>query len=95
VSERQAQLAQRREALRARCAVQRLHFADTTAEIDEHLGGLDRSINVVRTVIRSPFLIAGAIGLFVLIGPRRVVRWAGRGALLWSTARRLLRVVER
>jgi hypothetical protein len=95
VSEREEQLALRRETLRARSAVQRHHLAGTAAEIEHHLGGLDRGISVVRSVIRNPVLIAGAISLVVLIGPRRIVSWAGRGALLWSAARRMLRASGR
>jgi hypothetical protein len=94
VSERESQLAHRREALRARCAVQRRHLAGTAVEIEEHLGGLDRGIGMMRSVVRNPLLIAGAISVLVLVGPGRIVRWAGRGALLWSAARRLLGIAR-
>ena len=91
MSEREEQLASRRQALRARSAIQRLHLADTTDEIERHLGGLDRGIGLVRSVVRNPVLIAGAMSLIVLVGPGRILSWAGRGALLWSAARRVLR----
>lgn len=95
MSEREEQLALRRESLRARSAVQRHHLGNTTAEIEEHLGGLDRGIGMVRSVVSNPVLIAAAISLVVLIGPRRLLGWAGRGALLWSAARRMLRASGR
>ena len=94
MSEWEGQLSQRREALRARCAVQRHQLGESAAEIEEHLGGLDRGIHMVRTVARSPLFITGAISLLVLIGPRRILRWVTRGALAWSTSRRLLRLAR-
>jgi hypothetical protein len=91
VSDREEQLASRREALLARSAAQRQLLAELAGDIEYRLGGLDRGINAVRSAARQPLLIAGAIAAVVLIGPRRLVRWLGRGALLWSTGRRLLR----
>jgi hypothetical protein len=93
VSDREELLAARREALLARSAVQRSHLADVAADIEQRLGGLDRGINMVRSAARQPLFIAGAIAAVVLVGPRRLLHWLGRGALLWSTSRRLLRAV--
>lgn len=80
--------------LRARCALQRLHLEQTTQEIESQLSGIDRGVSVVRRVARSPALIMGGVAIVALVGPRRVLGWATRAALFYSTAKRFLRMVR-
>ena len=94
MSDRAIELALRRDALRAHCAVQRHHLGQTAGQIETQLGGIDRGINVVRAIAKNPVLVAGGISLFVLLGPRRILSWIGRGVMLMSTVRRVLRITR-
>ena len=94
MSERFDQLNVHHSSLRARCALQRLHLAQTTQEIESQLSGIDRGVGVVRRVARRPALIMGGVALVALLGPRRILGWATRGALFYSTAKRVLRMVR-
>lgn len=91
MSERTLSLAQRRLALRAHCAVQRAELAQVMEEIHHRLGGIDRTLHVVRHYAARPALIAAAIGVFAMIGPRRVFRWVGRGLVLLTAGSRVMR----
>jgi YqjK-like protein len=53
---------------------------------------LDRGIEVVRRVLRSPATIGAAIAVVALLGPRRLMRWGTRGLMLYSTARQVLQL---
>ena len=94
MSERFDQLNANHANLRASCALQRLHLAQTTQEIESQLSGIDRGVSVVRKVARSPALIMGGVAIVALLGPRRVLGWVTRGALFYSTAKRVLRMVR-
>jgi hypothetical protein len=93
VSERSHFLKVRREALRAHCAVQRIHLGDETRHLEAKLAGVDRAINVVRNIARQPLLIAAGVAVLAFIGPRRIVRLAGRGAVLFTTGKRVMRLI--
>jgi len=94
VSGRSAFLAVRREALRAHCAVQRIQLADQARQLETRLANVDRAISIVRRIARRPVLIAGGIALLALVGPRRIVRLASRGAVLLTTGSRVLRLMR-
>ena len=91
-SERFNQLAAKHSNLRLRSAVQRRELGDTMHEIEHHLSGLDRGIGTVQRLIKNPAVIVGAVALVALVGPKRLVGWASRGALIYSTARRFMRL---
>jgi hypothetical protein len=91
MSERFKQLSARHSSLRDRCALQRQELSQQAQQIERHLSGVDRAVNAVRAVARSPLLIVGGIATIALLRPRRLVRWASRGALFYSTARRFWR----
>jgi hypothetical protein len=92
MSQRFDQLSARHSNLLARCAVQRRQLAESAEEIQHELGRLDRGLEAVRRVLRSPALIGGAIAVVALVGPGRLLRLATRGLMLYSTARQLLRL---
>lgn len=94
MSERFDQLVAQQGNLRMRCAAQRRHLAQSAREIETHLVGVDRSVNTVRKVVRNPLWIAGGVALVTLLGPRRLLGWATRGALFYSTAKRVVRMVR-
>jgi hypothetical protein len=89
MSERFNQLQSHHASLRAQCAVQREHLGETADDIERRLAGVDRGVKVVRGLMRKPMLIVGAVALIAILGPRRLIGWASRGAVLYSTARRL------
>lgn len=91
-SERFNQLATKHSNLRWRAAVQRRQLGTTMHDIEHHLGGLDRGIGAAQRLIRNPAVIVGAVALVALVGPKRLVAWATRGALIYSTARRFMRM---
>lgn len=91
MSDRFDQLVAHHGSLKARCALQRMHLSETTREIEGHLAGVDRGVTRVRKIVRNPLWIAGGVGALMLLGPRRVLGWATRSALFYSTAKRVLR----
>lgn len=95
MTDRALQLAAKRNALRAHCEVQRSHLFETAQDIQTRLANLDRAIAMVQHYAHRPLLVLGGVGLFAMLGPRRLLRWAGRGAFLFTTGRRLLSLVRR
>ena len=94
MSERRQRLAQRRAALLAHCAVQRGDLSQKAAQIETRLASVDRTINIVRRYAAQPLLLAGGVALLVMIGPRRLLSWAGRSAVLLTAGRRMMRLVK-
>lgn len=94
-TDRSLELAARRKALRAHCEIQRAHLFDTAQGIQTRLANLDRTIALVQRYAHRPLLIAAGMGLFATIGPRRLLRWAGSTAFLFTTGQKLLRLVRR
>ena len=95
MSERSNYLKLRCEQLRAHAAVQRIHLADETRQLEARLLNVDRVINAVRSAARQPLLIAAGFGLLALLGPRRVVRVVGKCAVMLTTGSRMLRLMRR
>jgi YqjK-like protein len=93
-SDRQRELAARREALRAESAIQRDFLGRTVEDLESRLAGIDRGIEIARRAVRKPVVLAGAIALIAFIGPRRVLRIAGRSAVLFATGRRVMRLLS-
>ena len=61
-------------------------------EIEHQLGGLDRGIARTTKLLKNPAVIIGGVALIAMVGPKRLMRWAAKGALLYSTAKRFLRL---
>lgn len=91
-SERFNQLSAKHSNLRLRAAVQRRELGSTMHEIEHQLSGLDRGIGAAQRWIKNPAVIVGGVALVALVGPRRLVRWVSRGALIYSTAKRFIRL---
>jgi len=89
MSERFNQLHSHHAHLRAQCAVQREALGETADDIERRLATVDRGVKVVRGLMRKPVLIVGAVALIAMLGPRRLIGWASRGAVMYSTARRI------
>ena len=92
---RALELARRREGLLARSAAQRAALADAADEITGRLDYIDQRINAVRRFFQRPWLLLGALaGAGLLLGPRKMVRIASRGAVWFTTAQRIARLVR-
>ncbi|HEV8333904.1 MAG TPA: YqjK-like family protein [Steroidobacteraceae bacterium] len=92
MSQRFDQLSAHHSNLLARCAVQRRQLGESAEEIEHELGRVDRGLAAVRRVLRHPAMIAGAVAIVALVGPRRLLRWATSGLMWYSTARSLIRL---
>lgn len=93
-SDRAVLLAQRHSVLRARCAIQRTQLAETTQHLQARLSRIDHGIDVLRRYATQPLLIAGGLALLTMLGPRRVLRWASSSAVLFTTGKRVLRLLR-
>lgn len=91
-SERFNQLTAKHANLRVRSAVQRRQLGSTMNEIEHHLSGLDRGIGAATRLIKNPAVLVGGVAVVALLGPRRLMRWLTKGALVYSTARRFMRL---
>lgn len=89
MNSRLIELAERRERLVARIAMQRGELARHAAPLKVVLSVADKGVAVVRFLQRHPGLVAGAVGLFVALRPRRAFVWLGRGWSLWKVVQRL------
>jgi hypothetical protein len=91
-SERFNQLAAKHSNLRLRAAVQRRELGTTMNEIEQQLSGVDRGIARASRVLKNPAVIVGGVAIVAMVGPKRLMRWITRGALLYSTAKRFIRL---
>jgi hypothetical protein len=91
-SERFNQLAAKHSNLRLRAAVQRRELGATMNDIEHQLSGVDRGISRVSRVLKNPVVIVGGVALVAMVGPKRLMRWVTKGALLYSTAKRFIRL---
>nr|WP_298725446.1 YqjK family protein [uncultured Steroidobacter sp.] len=91
-SERFHQLATKHSNLRLRAAVQRRQLGASMDQIEHHLSGLDRGVGAAQRLLKNPAVLIGSVAVVALIGPKRLVRWVSRGALIYSTARRFIRL---
>lgn len=91
-SERFNQLAAKHSSLRLRSSVQRRQLGETMDEIEHQLSGLDRGIARTTRVLKNPAVIIGGVAIVAMVGPKRLVRLLTRGALIYSTAKRFLRL---
>ncbi|PZN33540.1 MAG: hypothetical protein DIU71_04820 [Proteobacteria bacterium] len=89
MSKRLEELKERHALLLMQCDVQRVQFGAALDQVEAHLGGVDRAIDIGRRILQRPLLLAGGLAVIAFAGRKRLVRWIGRGALLLSMARRV------
>jgi len=94
MNERFNQLSAQHDHLRTVIAIQRERLGETTNDIERQLSGVDRGVRLVRGIMRNPAVIVGAVALVAALGPRRLLGWVSRGAVLYTTAKRLRRAVR-
>ncbi len=90
MSDRQQELAARRNALIAQSSAQREQLKMQAREIKMRLATVDHGIEVARAVVRQPAIIAGAAAVVAFIGPGKILRAVARSAMFITTGRRLL-----
>lgn len=84
-SARLVDVAARKARLVDQCARQRDELAAALHAWHGPLAVLDRSVSATRVLSAHPVLIVAAVIATVFLGRRHLVRWAGRGLLLWKT----------
>lgn len=95
MSERFNQLAAKHANLRLRSAVQRRALGSSMDDIEHHLSGLDRGLGAAQRWAKNPLVLIGGVAVVALIGPKRLMGWVSRGALIYTTARRFIRLRQR
>lgn len=80
------ELAQRRQVLVARAAVQRAQFAGALQPAVRKLAALDRIVAAVR---QRPIVVSVAAVALILLGPRRLLPWALRALPFIALLRRI------
>ena len=91
-SERFNQLAAKHSSLRLRASVQRRELGATMNEIEHQLSGIDRGLARATRVLRNPAVIVGGVAIVAMVGPKRLLRLLTKGAVLYSTAKRFMRL---
>jgi ElaB/YqjD/DUF883 family membrane-anchored ribosome-binding protein len=95
VKARALELARRREALLARSSAQRAVLAAAADHISGRLDRIDQRINSVRRFLQRPWLLLGVVAAAgLLLGPRKMVRIATRGAVWVNTVQRVAQLVR-
>jgi hypothetical protein len=89
-----AQIHARRERLIARAAAQRDELALRLAPLRPSLAVADRGIIIVQYVRAHPGVVAIAAAVFVVLSPRRALRWARRAFTVWRGTRWALRALK-
>lgn len=95
MSARELELAARRKALCEESALQREFLGRATHDIENRLAGLDRGIELARRVVKKPVVLAGGLAIIALVGPSRLLRLAGKSAVLFASGRRAMRLLKK
>lgn len=93
MNERLRELELRRDLLVLRSRLLRTQATLDGAAIGARVAQVDRGLAAVRSLAGSPLVLGVAALVAVSVGPVRAVRWAGRGLVALSLARRLLRIL--
>lgn len=94
MSERRAELAERRAALLLRAAVQRREVAREFEALEARLHLTDHYLAVGRRIVLHPIVIASTVVVIALLGRGRAFRLLGRTVLLARGIRGLLQSVR-
>ncbi|HET8698423.1 MAG TPA: hypothetical protein VFO94_13100 [Gammaproteobacteria bacterium] len=95
MSDRAQELAERRAALRLRCAVQRRAIAHEVRGVEARLDTVDRVTRIARNVASHPAVILGGAIFAVALARTRGFRVLTQGLMLVSGIRRLARLIVR
>jgi hypothetical protein len=87
--ERLSEIARRKERLIAASARERAMLAAELGAWQKPIGVIDRSMAGVRFLKAHPALALTGLAVVVILGRRSLLRWAGRGLLVWRGWRAL------
>ena len=87
-------LADRRTQLQLKAAAQREQLVFAMESIESRVRTVDSVLIKARPFLRKPVLLVGGAALLWFIGPGRLLKMAGRAALLISAGRRLMGFVR-
>ncbi len=90
-TERRIDLARRKERLSSRAQSQRIAVAAAFYGLEQPMAALDRGVDAARYLRGHPLLLAASAAVVVIASRHGLIRWAGRGMLVW----RLWRSVRR
>lgn len=82
-------LQRRREDLLSRSAMLRARLRHEAAAFETPLQLADQGLQGLHWLRTHPEWPLAALGVWVLLGPRRALRWASRGWWLWRGLRRV------
>ena len=85
----------RRELLVLRSRALRSGIELELAALGGRVAGVDRTVAALRGLVHSPLVLVLAGVVAVTVGPLRALRWAGRGLVALSLARRLSQLLGR
>ncbi len=88
-------LADRRASLQRKAAAQRAQLGIAMQPIESGVRTVDNVLLKVRPFVGKPVLLVGGAALALFIGPRRMLRLAGRAMLLVATARKSFALLQR
>jgi hypothetical protein len=83
----------RRDLLVLRSRLLRTQATLDGAAIGARVAQVDRGVAAVRGLASSPMVLGVAALVALAVGPVRAVRWAGRGLVALSLARRVARIL--
>jgi hypothetical protein len=92
---RMRELAERQALLQLRCSEQRRAMGREVGAIEQRLQTVDRVALAAKRAVRNPIVIALGVAAIVAIGPKRILGYAGRSAVVASVARRALGMLRR
>jgi hypothetical protein len=84
------ELERRRLALQGRCTAQRMQTAQLAAALLQKGVIFDRAVTLGRSVAVQPVVLGTAAVLTLVVGPRRLLNWAVRGAAAYGLTRRIV-----
>lgn len=88
-------LRRRREQLLMRSAALRVRLRHDAEALQAPFLLADQGLQAVRWLRANPEWPLAVIGVWVVLGPRRALRWAMRGWWLWRGARRVMALLPR
>jgi len=93
-TERLTEIGRRKQSLIAASARQRAMLAAELRAWQKPIGMIDRGIAAARFLKAHPALVAAAVVVAGVLGRRGLLRWAGRGVVVWRSWRALQTVVR-
>lgn len=90
MSQRLRELAERRVRLQLRCASQRDELEYVIAQIEAPAHRIDNALIQLQDFFRRPAVMLGALATLFVVGPRKLMRMAGKSWFWLSTIRRLI-----